>query len=411
MASTTSPPIGQRAHDRAPKLHWHRASRHWVVVYYDPETERRCWRSTRTADLEEAQAFLESHRDRLGSARRGHETLETGDQARVTIARILDLVLEDYLLEGRRAARTMACTIKPIRHELGAHRVATLTLADLHTARRRWRSLGYSPGYINRFMSALQRACTLAVELKVIARMPPFRWPRFDERDAVRHGVITPEELMACNAAEPWQGARDRAEWAYWTGMRFGEITGLTWAGFDPHTWTLMLPNRGTKSRQGRPFRLPPGPYREIIARRWAARIPSCPFIFHHEGRAMPDWKRWGRAWEAAGLPMRKTKHGHQRPAKIFADLRRTGIRNLIQAGVPEKVAMLVSGHRTRSVFERYHIVEEADITTALARVADHVGALPPVIARRRAESQPHAAGDSPATRAGRSGQPGRSVA
>jgi hypothetical protein len=53
----------------------------------------------------------------------------------------------------------------------------------------------------------------------------------------------------------------------------------------------------------------------------------------------------------------------------IVHDLRRSAIRNLINAGVPEKVAMQISGRKTRSVFDRYHIVSAGDVTAAMKRV------------------------------------------
>jgi len=86
---------------------------------------------------------------------------------------------------------------------------------------------------------------------------------------------------------------------------------------------------------------------------------PLIPRVFHNNGRPIVTYhKAWHRACRAAGLS-----------GNVPHDFRRTAVRNMVRAGIPERVAMQMAGHKTRSVFDRYRIVSDGDLREAARKL------------------------------------------
>ncbi len=182
---------------------------------------------------------------------------------------------------------------------------------------------------------------------------------------------------------------KDVVRFAYLTGWRKGEVMSLTWADIDRDGGAIRLRPEASKNGQGRTVMLS-GELATLMERRWQARIVDndsgevhiTNLVFHRDGQPLGDIRKaWASACISAGLfqvVVIDTSGTEKRvPTKLFHDLRRTAARNMIRAGVPERVAMAVTGHRTRSMFDRYNIVSEEDLRTAMQRTSRYLDALP----------------------------------
>jgi integrase len=150
------------------------------------------------------------------------------------------------------------------------------------------------------------------------------------------------------------------------TGLRKGELLSLKWTQVDFDNARINLRAVDTKNKTARFFPMT-SDLREILERHKAETkkfhdlrgnmIP--PYVFHRNGR------KGQRLLCRMAHCLRKSRIRR----KLIHDFRRTAVRNFVRKGVPEKVAMLLSGHKTRSTFERYNILNESDVLDADRRL------------------------------------------
>ena len=82
--------------------------------------------------------------------------------------------------------------------------------------------------------------------------------------------------------------------------------------------------------------------------------------------------KTWAAACKAAGFPVGRALGGF-----VWHNTRHSAVTNLVNAGTPAHEAMAVSGHRTRSVFDRYSIPLKDQTRAALLRTSTYVANQP----------------------------------
>jgi integrase len=257
---------------------------------------------------------------------------------------------------------------------------------------------GAANGTVNRELGVLLRMLRLAMEHNKLMRLPIIHKPK---EAAPRQGFFEPDAFAAVRRRLP-DDLQAAAAIAYTFGWRMqSEVLTLERRQVDLDVGTLRLDVGATKNDDGRVVYLTPELKAMIAAQigrvdalqRKLGRI--IPWLFPHlRGAKNPNAGRrrvpvigerrrdFRKAWKTA------CKHAGV-PGMLRHDCRRTAVRNMVNAGVPERVAMTVTGHRTRAVFDRYHIVSPGDLQDVARRLTGTITgtAAPAELAPRRVTS------------------------
>jgi integrase len=155
----------------------------------------------------------------------------------------------------------------------------------------------------------------------------------------------------------------------YYCGVRLGEALQIEWRQVDLKEALIRFEEDQTKNSEARTVPLPDVLVKMLVQ------------IDHKEGKVFDGTnlrKEWQKACVAAGLGTMTKVEGKADPRYtgiIIRDFRRSAIKNLMKAGVRDKVAMAISGHKTRSVFDRYNIIDAEDVVEAMRKVQSFVPA------------------------------------
>jgi integrase len=142
-----------------------------------------------------------------------------------------------------------------------------------------------------------------------------------------------------------------------------GEAKQIQWLQVDLDAALIRLEDDQTKTGEARTVPLP-----DVLVKMLEKTKATEGTVFCTTNLA----KEWHKACAAVGLGKLEKVEGKKfsrYSGLIIHDLRRSAIKNLMKAGVSEKVAMAISGHKTRTVFDRYHIVDSADVVEAMRKV------------------------------------------
>jgi integrase len=286
------------------------------------------------------------------------------DMDKTTFEDLATIIEHDYTVNQRRSMKRMKTSLSAVREFFGPSYARDITLDRLNAYVAARLDAGIMPASIRNDLAVLRRAFRLAARAGK-AIVPPF--PSLQVHNT-RSGFFEREDFEAVRShlPEPIQGVMTLA---YCTGWRVtAEILPLQWKQIDWTAGTVRLEPGTTKNDEGRtfPFKVLPE-LADMLTAQWehtkalqraTGRLIGP--VFHRNGKPIKDYRR---GWEAACEQAKIV-------GRIPHDFRRTAVRNLERAGVPRSVAMKLTGHKTESVYRRYAIVSEADLSEGLKRLA-----------------------------------------
>ncbi len=333
----------------------------WIKYYRNGRAMRESSESSRESNAKRLLAIRE------GDIARG---VPVGPrQTRITIADLLEDVKADYEVNHKKTLDDLEARCRlHLLPFFGRHRASSLTTDEIRKYIQKRQKQGAANGTINRELTALKRAYSLATQAAKLLWKPYV--PMLAE-DNVRRGFFElPEfQLILTHLAEH---VKPVVRFAFVTGWRcISEVLPLQWSQVDFQAETIRLEPGTTKNKQARVFPMTIE-LRQLLLEQWTKHRElldtgvNCPWVFPYSGRRFQSFKRaWKTACTKAGISER-----------VAHDFRRTAVRNLTRAGIVERVAMEMTGHLTRSVFERYNIVSHGDVEHAKSRLDSQMGTI-----------------------------------
>jgi len=284
---------------------------------------------------------------------------------RVRFDELAEGFLADYRINGKRSLVRAERSVQHLKTFFEGTPVTHITSPAIQKYIEKRIEQDAANATINRELAALKRMLNLGVRQTPpkVDRVPYIPMLR---EDNVRKGFFEHGEFLALRDALS-DHLKGFVTFGYKTGWRLSEITGLTWDKVDFNQRVVRLDPGETKNNEARTVSMD-DEVLEVLQRQKELRGKSgtvLPCVFLN-AEGTDQVKRFDKSWKTACKTAEIGK-------RLFHDFRRSAVRNMVRAGVPERVAMTISGHKTRSVFERYNIVSEEDIKLAAQKQAAYL--------------------------------------